>query len=346
MKLSRDNEKLGTNAQYYLNDETDPRYSASNSVSDAVTGVTVNLVKADPATYVTVSVNQDTSGAVSAVQDFVKQYNSTISLIRDKTAYDLSAKKGEILNGDSTISSIESMLAIMVGGTGEGLGSVARSLADIGITTGAIGSTVGSTDTLQLDTTKLTEKLKSNPSAVADVFGALNATVTLDGGGTGSIASVTGTPDNHTAGSYKIVSDASGNLTVTFTPTSGSPVTRTGTITANGANTTLIPGVSLTAKSTLAAGTDTITVGISTKGIGVKIADYLNSLTGSNGSLQARLTSFDDQIKDMNDSIFDLQTRIDSKQTALQAKFSSLEVALANLQNQSSSLSAQLAKMI
>ncbi len=62
-------------------------------------------------------------------------------------------------------------------------------------------------------------------------------------------------------GSYTITSDGAGNLTATFTPTSGSASTAiTGTITAGGTKNTLIPGVTLTAAAAFTGTTTTITV--------------------------------------------------------------------------------------
>jgi len=342
MKLSPANETVGSNASYLLNGVQ--RYSASNTVTDAVAGVTLNLKKADPLTDVTLTVSQDTSSTVTAVQDFVDQYNNAMDYIRSQTAYDPTSKNAGVLAGDSTIQTIENTLAILAGGFGDGFSSTIRSLSDIGISTGAIGSAVGSTDKLVLDKEKLTAALQDNPSAVADIFGGLVENVALTAGGTGSVASVSGTPTAHVSGSYTVVSDGAGNLTATFTPSGGgATTTTTGTITAGGINTTLIPGITITAKSALVAGTDTITVDVTTKGVGVKVADYLKSLTSSTGVFASRIESATDAIKDMDESIRSLQERLDEKQNALYAKFNSLEVALARLQDQSASLMAQLA---
>ena len=64
-------------------------------------------------------------------------------------------------------------------------------------------------------------------------------------------------------GVYTITSDGSGNLSATHTPTGGSAsATVTGAITAGGTNSTLIPGITLSAPSALSrlAGSTTITV--------------------------------------------------------------------------------------
>lgn len=344
MKLSAANETVGVNAHYYVDGAE--RYSSSNTVTDALSGVTLNLKRSDPATTVTLTVGQDTDSTIAAVNNFVKQYNSTMDLIRDKTAYDANSKTGGTLLGDSGVLGVQSTLASIIAGTGVGLSSVARSLADIGITTGSVGIAPGAARNLVVDSSKLTDKLLNNPSAVADAFGALVNNVSLVAGGTGSVASSAGTPSNHVSGTYTIVSDVSGNLTATFTPSGGGSTTvKTGTIAAGGANSTLIPGLVLTGKGTLAAGTDTITVDFSAVGVGVKIADYLSGLTSSTGVFADRQSTEDDQIKRINDSINKMQDKLDQKEQALYAKFRGLEVALSRLQNQGASLSAQLAKL-
>ncbi len=342
--LAVSNEILGANASYLLDGQQ--RYSTSNTVTDALPGVTINLLKADAATTVTVNISQDTSRAVSAVQDFVNQYNSAVSFLRDKTAYNATLKKGGILMGDSLVQAVDKTLAMLVSGMGDGLSSVARSLSDIGITTGAVGTAAGQARSLVLDTAKLTSKLQSNPAAVADVFGALGKTATLQVGGTGSIASIAGTPDNHISGAYSIVSDGVGTLTATFTPGGGgSPSTRTELIAAGGANSTLISGIVITAKGALVAGTDTITATFSPKGVGIKIADYLSGLTSTQGILSKRQESGDKQIEDMSKSMQRLEDRLDAREQALSRKFAALEAALSRLQIQGSSISSQISRL-
>lgn len=343
-KLSVGNETVGANASYLLNGQQ--TYSTSNTVTDAMPGVTINLLKADTGTTVTLTVSQNTSTAVSAVQDFVSQYNSAVNFLRDKVSYNATLKKGGTLMGDSLVQAIDKTLAMLVSGTGDGLSSVARSLSDIGITTGAVGTVVGQAKSLVLDTAKLTSKLQTNPSAVADLFGALGKTVTLQAGGTGSIASIAGNPDNHVSGTYSIVSDGVGGLTSTFTPSGGgSPTTKTELIAAGGTNSTLIPGVVITAKAVLAAGNDTITATFNPKGVGVKIADYLAGLTSVDGVLAQRQESGDKQIEDISTSMQRLEDRLDAREQALTRRFTALEAALSRLQTQSLSISAQLSKL-
>jgi YVTN family beta-propeller protein len=131
--------------------------------------------------------------------------------------------------------------------------------------------------------------MKDEPEAVISLFSAFTATATLSAGGTGSIASISGTPTQATkTGTYTVDSSAGGALVATFTPNDGSAATTTrGSITAGGTNTTLIPGLTLTGAGALAQGTDTIVVGASQQGFAKTLLDYIGTLTKTGGLLRA-----------------------------------------------------------
>lgn len=109
---------------------------SSNTISDAIEGVTLKLVKgtlASPGTA-TVAVAQNTPTVTAAVGAFVKAYNEVISGIKTMTAYDAANKKASVLTGDSTARSIQSQLSSLVQSSVGGIeGGIAR-LSDIGIT--------------------------------------------------------------------------------------------------------------------------------------------------------------------------------------------------------------------
>lgn len=321
-------------------------YSTSNTVSGTVPGVTLNLKKADPATAVTVTVEQDTAAAVGAVNAFVDQFNSTMSFIQEKTAYDAVNKSGGTLLGDSTIHQIESRLRTFLFGAIAGASGSYTKLADIGISTGAIGSAPGSTDTLRLDEAKLTAALRDNPMAVARVFYPERPTVALQEGGTGSIAAAsiasTGTAR---IGTYEITSDGVGNLSVVFTPLGGSAESAVaGTIAAGGTNSTLIAGLVLRAKDPLVAGTDTVVVSAGDS-IVSRLESYLDSLVGSDGTLTTRRESGEEQIDRLAKQIATKEDLLTEKEQRLVQRFTALEVALARLQSQSSQIASQIASL-
>ena len=132
--------------------------SASNTVSGAIDGVTINLATVGSTTL---TVQQDTSSTVSAVQAFVTAYNTYASSIASLSSYDNTSKSSGPLLGDSTLNSVVSAVskALSQSVPGNSIGS----LVSLGITRQADG-------TLALNSGKLNSALSANPAAVQDLF--------------------------------------------------------------------------------------------------------------------------------------------------------------------------------
>jgi flagellar hook-associated protein 2 len=81
--------------------------SASNTVVDAVPGVTINLV-GDGTTTLTVA--RDSAALQAAAGAFVKAYNDVNTTLAGLTAYNATTKQGGVLLGDATVRSIQSQL--------------------------------------------------------------------------------------------------------------------------------------------------------------------------------------------------------------------------------------------
>jgi len=141
--------------------------SATNTVTNAIPGVTLTLHKATGIDE-NLTITNDTAPAVNAIQDFVNQYNSVMDFISTKIG------KGGDLQGDPTLARIQQTLWKMVTETVEGTSGKYRTLWDIGISTGSVvGSgalTFDRSGKLALDTTKLTAALEDDPDAVRALF--------------------------------------------------------------------------------------------------------------------------------------------------------------------------------
>ena len=134
----------------------------SNTVSDAISGVTLNLTRAELGNTTTLSVSRDTSAAVANAQVFVKAYNDLISFVSSATA-----TGGDLANNGSLRSSAQSITkALLTDITGS---SFTRPTL--------VGMSLDKTGTLTLDTTKFTAALQSNFNGVQQLFG-LNGTAT------------------------------------------------------------------------------------------------------------------------------------------------------------------------
>lgn len=139
---------------------------ATNSINDAIAGVTLNLNKAEIGKTTTVNVTRDLSAANNAVESFVKAYNELDKTIDAMTAYNAETRVGAVLQGDSTVRNIQtrirSLLSTALGTAGGGL----RNLSQIGVSFQVDG-------TLKLDSTKLNAALNDPTKDVATLFSAI-----------------------------------------------------------------------------------------------------------------------------------------------------------------------------
>lgn len=135
----------------------------SNTPTDVVDGVTLNFKKADASKTITLGLTNDTDKELSAVKDFVSQYNSVMSFLSEKMDVGDPSKSDNTtgaLAGDSTLISLQSKLQSTVLG-GKSVNGVSAS---------TLGLSVDRNGTLSLDESKFKAQLAKNPNAVKDFF--------------------------------------------------------------------------------------------------------------------------------------------------------------------------------
>ncbi|EGM51656.1 flagellar hook-associated protein [Ligilactobacillus ruminis SPM0211] len=135
----------------------------SNSPTDVIDGVTLNFKKDDASKTITLGLTNDTDKELSAVKDFVSQYNSVMSFLSEKMDVGDPSKSDNTtgaLAGDSTLISLQSKLQSTVLG-GKSVNGVSAS---------TLGLSVDRNGTLSLDETKFKAQLAKNPNAVKDFF--------------------------------------------------------------------------------------------------------------------------------------------------------------------------------
>ncbi|MCX7635975.1 MAG: flagellar filament capping protein FliD, partial [Syntrophales bacterium] len=90
--------------------------SANNTIHGIISGVTLDLLKADSGTTVNLRIERDNDAIVAKVQAFVTAYNNVFSFIKAQTSFDETKQKaGGVLFGDGTLASVRSELtAILV----------------------------------------------------------------------------------------------------------------------------------------------------------------------------------------------------------------------------------------
>ena len=135
----------------------------TNSISGAINGVTLDLLKADVGNIVNLEVKEDRAEITATINGFVEAYNALTESIKSLTSYDAETGTGSVLIGDFTVRSISSQIRSALFGSISGLQGNIKSLVDIGITTNSNG-------TLDVDSTKLSDALDNYPSEVEALF--------------------------------------------------------------------------------------------------------------------------------------------------------------------------------
>ncbi|CAG0979307.1 Flagellar hook-associated protein 2 [Rhodocyclaceae bacterium] len=131
---------------------------STNTITDAIRGVTLSLTKESTDATV-VKVTADNSALSSALEAFVKAYNSTSGSLSELLAYDVKTGKAGALQGEGTVRSIQAQLrqALQTVTVGKGLSG----LSDIGISFQRDGTLKFSSDKLNTALSDPTKSVKS-----------------------------------------------------------------------------------------------------------------------------------------------------------------------------------------
>ena len=135
--------------------------SASNSITDAIDGVSIDLVSAKPGTILDVSVDYDPVAAKQSLGGFITAYNKLIDTVTELTRYNVDTRDAAPLLGDATVRGIRDQLRREISAT-LGSGDFAT-LASIGVTTEITGK-------LAADSTRLDKAIAADFHAVSGLF--------------------------------------------------------------------------------------------------------------------------------------------------------------------------------
>jgi flagellar hook-associated protein 2 len=139
--------QAATNANFSINNFAST--SASNQVTGAITGVTLNLLQASAAsTPTTLTISPDTSAAQTSIGSFVTALNGVLSSIQTLTGYNASTQTAGPLNGNATLESFQNQLSNILDKVTAGGAAGVKSLTDLGITANATGTYDTNTTTL------------------------------------------------------------------------------------------------------------------------------------------------------------------------------------------------------
>ncbi len=136
---------------------------SSNTLTDVLAGLTLNLQAVDASNPVTISVTQDNGAVKEAISDFVKGYNEVVTFVNERTFYNTETKERGIFVGESLARNVLDRVRE----------SVFSQISGLTTYTGAsqIGFETQTTDgTIKLNEATLDSALSTNFSSVRDLF--------------------------------------------------------------------------------------------------------------------------------------------------------------------------------
>lgn len=325
--------------------------SASNTLTTAVSGVTLNLVKAGATTL---TVNKDSKASLTtALNAFVTAYNTANTTMTTLGAYDPTTKAAGALQGDSTLRIAQSQLR------GQLFGLSAQQISK---SAPAVPATAGSLS-IQVGTSAAVNVAIAANSTLAMVSTAIN------GSSAGVRAAIV------TSGSTNqllLTSKLTGQLSAISMSASGdaswvSSGFNYSATTANGWTSGLVDsatnsgtsayqrlsdiGVSLAKDGTLsldstklsnAVSADFSTVANLVASFGTAYKTNLGNTIGTTGSISSAITGANSRITSNQKAQAALTSRLAAIETRYRAQFTSLDTLIAGLKSSSSYLTQQL----
>lgn len=300
--------------------------SASNTITDAVDGLTISLTGPGTAT---ISATRNTDTLKEKMADLVEQYNSLFATIETLTGYSETEETGGLLQGDTLIASllspVRSLLTSYVPGFNPDVQTYSMG-AQIGISVDRYGE-------MTFDEAAFDEALEDNYDAVIDLIGGQ-----LKGYVSSDYFQYDSALDTTQAGRYevRVDFDGEGNITAAYFRTYGQgdddwreAAVDGNTITGTAGNDE--QGLQVVVTWDGVSTTQTSEVDLM-NGFAVALQDTLETiLDTTNGPLQTRLDSYDSAISELESKIDAMEERLEKREEILTKKYARLEAALTQL---------------
>lgn len=148
----------GVDASVTINGSTLTR--PSNQITDAVDGLTLNLVKTtDSGSPLTLTVASDNSALQNKLTALVNAYNNMTTVLKNQSAYNATTKTLSPLAGDSMIQTLQRSVRKALTDPVAGVNASYASLASVGVTVDRYG-------VMSLDSSKLNKAIAAEGSGV------------------------------------------------------------------------------------------------------------------------------------------------------------------------------------
>jgi len=316
----------------------------SNSVTDALTGITLNLHDVTEVdTPIEITINRNTAYVRQKIQTMVTAYNALITELKSKTEYDAETKKMGILSNDIAVSFIKTQARDPFIGIVDGFVDTIDSFVqafDIGISIDGAGM-------MEFDQDDFNDAINEDFMDVLELLGA-----TKSGNSSSTIIQFYNASDKYTtAGTYDIEVDIESNaITDVRIRLSSESTWRddatwpdnlvTGNSTFDDYGDPLYPenGLQLTVDPNQPDDTYTATVNVK-QGMAGALENLLDQILEADGRLDISKDILDDKITAMERRIENEENRLNDVETRLIEKYARLERTLATLQQQMSAVS-------
>lgn len=300
---------------------------SSNAISDAIDGVTLNLVGVTSSSAISLSVatNQDT--IKTSVTSFVDAFNKLDTTLRNLTKFDETGQANGALLGDATARSIINQIRSVMN-TAVANGSSLNTLSQIGVTFQRDGK-------LNLDSTKLTNAVSTNFNDIASLFA---ATARATDPQISFVSSTSKTQE--------------GTYAITVTQLGTTLLNTQGTI-----NGTAASGTSNTLRGAVGDASEGLTLNVSGGALGArgtvnfslgyaaKLSSLLDNLLSEDGVLAARTDGINSSIERLDKQAERLNDRLTLIESRYRAQYSKLDVLLTSMSSTSSFLTQQISAL-
>lgn len=135
---------------------------SSNTVSDAIPGLSLTLTKTTGTETVQVNLTQDVNAVKTNIKSLATAYNEVVKFINERTTYDVTTKQGGVFFNESSARTVLSQLRTALSSSISGA-TTYTSVGQIGFKTERDG-------TITVDDAALTTALNTNYSAVKALF--------------------------------------------------------------------------------------------------------------------------------------------------------------------------------
>jgi flagellar hook-associated protein 2 len=300
---------------------------ASNTVTDVINGVTLNLLSTSSGNNINLHIASNQNDVKASVSSFVDAYNKLDTTLRSLTKFDSTGKASGVLLGDGTARSVVNQIKSVMNKAINTTGGL-TTLSQIGITFQRDGQ-------LALDSTKLTAAMNTNFGDIATLFtSSLKAT--------DAQITYAGSTSNTQEGTYAVTVSQLGTSSANTAGTING-VAATGSLTGlTGATGNASSGLSLNVTGGALGSRGTVQFML---GYAAQLDRVINNLLSDTGIVASKTEGLNTSITRLDKKTESLNIRLAGVEARYRTQFTKLDSLLSGMSTTSSYLTQQLASI-